>query len=151
MSHYQRILVGIDAVEIPTYTVFDEAKTMAVEHGATLIIAFVFDQKRYATLQRMDPKGIERLRTKAALYLEACQQAAWAHGIEKVETVMDSGAPKKRLAIDLAKRYQADAIIIGESGGTRLERLIFGHTSKAIRRKANCDVHVVQNNGGATS
>ncbi|SDW07516.1 Nucleotide-binding universal stress protein, UspA family [Marinococcus luteus] len=145
MSHYQRILVGIDAVEIPTYKVFDEAKAMAAEHGATLIIAFVFDQKRYATLERMDPKGIERLRTKAALYLEACQQAAWAQGIEHVETVMDSGAPKKRLATDLARRYEADAIIIGESGGTRLERLVFGHTSKAIRRKAKCDVHVVQN------
>ncbi|MDZ5783387.1 universal stress protein [Marinococcus luteus] len=145
MSRYKRILVGLDVLETPSYDAFEEACAMALEHGASLILAFVFDEQRYANLQRIDPKGVRHLKERASYHLQAYKEEAKLTGVTGVETVVDAGVPEKRLARHLCITYNADLILVGETGGPAFERLLRGRRSRTIASRAACEVRVVRN------
>jgi nucleotide-binding universal stress UspA family protein len=56
---------------------------------------------------------------------------------------VDEGDPKKIL-IDHAEEWQADAIIVGAHGATRTERFMMGSVSSAITSRAHCSVEVIR-------
>lgn len=144
MSRYKRILVGVDALETPSYDAFEEACAMALEHGASLVLAFIFDEHRYANLQRIDPKGVRHLKEKAAYHLQAYKEEAAHKSVTDVETVIDAGVPEKRLAHHLCLTYSADLILVGETGGPAFERFLRGRRSRTVASKAPCEVRVVR-------
>lgn len=145
MSRYKRILAGLDVLETPSYDAFEEACAMALEHGASLVLAFVFNEHRYANLQRIDPGAVRYLKEKAAYHLQAYKEEAIRKGVTDVQTVVDAGVPEKRLAGYLRLTYRADLILVGETGGPAFERLLRGRRSQAVADKAPCEVRVVRN------
>lgn len=145
MSRFKQILVGLDVLETPSYDAFEEACAMALEHGASLVLAFVFDEHRYANLQRIDPKGVRRLKQKAAYHLQSYKEKAQRKGVRDVETTVDTGVPEKRLARHLCLMYNADLILVGETGGPAFERFLRGRSSRTVAAKAPCEVRIVRN------
>ena len=145
MSRYKQILVGLDVLETPSYDAFEEACAMALEHGASLVLAFVFEEHRYANLQRIDPGAVRYLKEKAAYHLQAYKEEAKRKGVTDVQTVVDAGVPEKQLARHLCRAYSADLILVGETGGPAFERLLRGRRSRAVAGKASCEVRVVRN------
>ncbi|GEK60036.1 universal stress protein [Marinococcus halophilus] len=145
MSRYERILVGLDVLETPSYDAFEEACAMALEHRASLILAFVFDEHRYANLKRIDPRAVRYLKEKADYHLEAYKEKAMRRGVTNVQTVVDAGVPEKRLARHLCLTHNVDLILVGETGGPSFERIIRGRRSRTVASKASCEVRVVRN------
>ncbi|MDZ5781912.1 universal stress protein [Marinococcus luteus] len=143
MSHYNRVLVGVEVLEGASHDAFEEACDVAKDHDAMLVIAFVLDKKGYASLASMDPYGFERLKEQAGTRLKAYQAAAQQRGVTGVQTALKIGVPRKEMVEDLCKEYSIDVVVIGQSGGSKIDRLLLGNTAKAIQKKAICDVKVV--------
>lgn len=143
MSRYNRVLVGVEALEGSSHDAFEEACDIAKDHEAALVIAFVLDKKGYASLASIDPHGFERLKEQAKTKLKTYREAAQQRGITDVQTVLKVGVPRKEMVEDLCKDYSIDVVVIGQSGGSKIDRLLLGNTAKAIQKKAVCDVKVV--------
>jgi nucleotide-binding universal stress UspA family protein len=62
--------------------------------------------------------------------------------------LVERGDPKK-LLIDEARRWNADAIFVGAKGHNRLERFLLGSVSSAVAARAPCTVEVVRALGTA--
>lgn len=60
-----------------------------------------------------------------------------------VSTIVRKGDPK-RLLIEVAEEWQADAIFLGAHGQGRLERMLLGSVSTAIVQRAPCSVEIVR-------
>lgn len=116
MPHYNRVLVGVEALEGASHDAFNEACAIAGDHEASLVIAFVLDKKGYASLESMDPRGFGRLKEQAQTRLQAYQEAAQQRGLTDVQTVLKVGVPQKEMVEDLCKDYHIDVVVIGDSG-----------------------------------
>src|SRR6185312_14962993 len=57
--------------------------------------------------------------------------------------LVERGDPKK-LLVEEARRWKADAIFVGAKGHSRLERFLIGSVSAAIAARAPCTVEVVR-------
>lgn len=61
-----------------------------------------------------------------------------------VSTVIKNGDPK-RLLVDEAERWAADAVFVGATGsGNRLARFLLGSVSAAVAARAHCSVEIVR-------
>lgn len=146
MEKYERILVGVEALEGVSYDAFEEACEIAEENNAALIIAFVIDKKGYAMLERMDPRGFERLKNEARVNLKKYEERAVERGLTNVQTVLEIGDPSKMLVQNLCQKHEVDLIIVGKTGGTRIDRLMIGDKAKKIQKMSKCNVKVVTGN-----
>lgn len=142
LAQINRILVGVEALEGASHDAFYKAKELAEENNATLIIAFVMDKNGYASLERMDPHGFGRLKNQAESRLKAYKEMAEENGVKDVGTVLEVGIPKKEME-NLCEKYNVDMIVIGESGASKMDRVLLGNTAKAIQKKAKCEVKIV--------
>lgn len=61
----------------------------------------------------------------------------------KAKSVVKEGDPKKIL-LEVAENWEADCIILGASGITRLGYLVLGSVSTAVAARAHCSVEVVR-------
>jgi len=60
-----------------------------------------------------------------------------------VSTEVEEGNPKSQI-IDVAKRWQADLIVLGSHGRKGMSRFLMGSVSEAIVRHAHCSVEIVR-------
>ena len=60
-----------------------------------------------------------------------------------VETSIREGDPRTEI-VDAAEEWQADLIVVGSHGRTRLERLLLGSVAQAVVAHAHCSVLVVR-------
>ncbi|WP_170146961.1 universal stress protein [Sinobaca qinghaiensis] len=150
MKQYQRILVGVEALEGVTHNAFEEACSIAKANDAALIIAFVMDKNGYAMLERTDPRGFAQLKNEAVTKLKEYEEEAVKQGITDVQAVLEVGAPAKMLVQDLCQKHKTDLIIIGQTGGTKIDQLLLGNKSKKIQKKSACEVKVVSGNTTST-
>ncbi|SDI89980.1 universal stress protein [Natribacillus halophilus] len=147
MADYKNILVCVYGEESSSEDTFDQACAFALKEGAKLYITSVVDPKPYASMSRFDKNIVERVKQQASEQLQAFKQKAEEKGIAEVETILDVGTPKVRIASHIVPNYNIDLIIAGETVGRRVERAITGSISKGIAKRATCDVIIVNDSG----
>jgi nucleotide-binding universal stress UspA family protein len=59
-----------------------------------------------------------------------------------IESLLNEGSPHEQLAI-VTDQYQANLIVMGATGTSKLERLLAGSTTSRIIRNANCPVFCI--------
>jgi nucleotide-binding universal stress UspA family protein len=74
--------------------------------------------------------------------LEAMQQPLQAAGLT-VTTVIRDGNPQ-RLLPTLAEEWEADCLVVGARGLSRVERFLMGSVSAAVAARAPCSVEVIR-------
>jgi nucleotide-binding universal stress UspA family protein len=57
--------------------------------------------------------------------------------------LVERGDPK-RILVEEARRWKADAVFVGAKGHNRLERFLLGSVSAAVAARAPCTVEVVR-------
>ncbi|QQK79291.1 universal stress protein [Salicibibacter cibi] len=147
MANYKNVLVCVYGEEFSSEDTFDQACAFALKEDAKLYITTIVDPKPFASMSRFDKKIEERVKQQALEQLQAYKQKAEEKGIHEVETILDVGTPKVRIARHIVPNYQIDLIIAGETVGRIAERAITGSISKGIAKRAACDVIIVDNNG----
>ena len=105
-----------------------------LSHKAHLYIVYVVNPKA--------DEDKERLTQGAMGVLETLKNRAVAQGIN-VTTMLEAGSPYDTL-LAAAERIKAEAIIVGTSGKTALDRVLIGSVSEFIVRNARCTVIIVK-------
>ena len=144
MYTYKRILVAVDGSKEADLA-FKKAVEICNRNKAELVIAHIIDTRAYATMEAYDIRMTENAEKFAADMLANYKEIANSSNINTVETVVEYGSPKVRIAKDVAKEKEIDLIICGATGLNAVERLFIGSVSEHIVRNAKCDVLVVRN------
>lgn len=146
MYTYKRILVAVDGSKEADLA-FKKAVKICNRNQAELVIAHIVDTRAYATMEAYDIRMTENAEKFATDMLANYKEMANSSNIQTVETVIEYGSPKVRIAKDVAKEKEIDLIICGATGLNAVERLFIGSVSEHIVRNAKCDVLVVRNEG----
>ncbi|WP_458412229.1 universal stress protein [Schinkia sp. CFF1] len=142
---YKHILVAIDGSK-ESEKAFKKALALAKMNQAKLSITHIIDTRSFATVEAYDRTIAERAEQFGTDLLDSHQKEAEEAGIAYVETIMEYGSPKVRIAKDIAPKHNIDLIICGATGLNAVERFFIGSVSEHITRYSKCDVLVVRGN-----
>jgi len=116
----------------------DKATQYAYEyarlHKATLFIVFVVSPKAEEDKEKIIQDGMR--------VLEKMKAEATRQGVQ-VTTLLEAGNPYETI-LSASERIKAEAIIVGTSGKTVLDRVLIGSVSEYIVRNSRCTVIVVK-------
>lgn len=140
---YQTIVVAVDGSKEAEWA-FKKAVQIAKRNGAKLILTHIIDLRGFTTVEAHDYALAERSEQYANELLERYKNEAVAAGLDDVDTVVEFGSPKVKIAKDVAPKYKADLIVCGATGLNAVERFLIGSVSENIVRHAKCDVLVVR-------
>ena len=147
MSKYKVVVVGTDGSDT-SFRAVDRAAEIAAESGAKLIVASAFlDDDHGGAGPDPDQSQNEEYRTQgnAPVYelLRKAADRARDAGATEVEERAVEGAPVEAL-LQLADDSKADLIVVGDVGANSLVGRVVGSVSKAVSKRAETEVLVVE-------
>lgn len=145
-QEYQTILVGTDGSE-QAKLAFEKAIAVAKRNDAKIIVAHIIENRVYGgtmAFSIFSPDVVQEETDNSKDLLAMYKELAKNLGYENVETILEFGSPKVLMAKELPERFNADLIMVGQSGLNAVERLVMGSVSDHIIRTAPCDVLVVR-------
>lgn len=101
---------------------------------ATLYIIFVASPKAEEDKEKIAEFGME--------VLDKLKQRGMQKGVN-VTTILEAGSPYETI-LTASETIKADAIIVGTSGKTAIDRVLIGSVSEYVLRNARCTVIVVK-------
>ena len=141
---WKRILVATD-LSAPAGRALESARVLAAKTGGTVVLLSVvpppvglYPQER-ADLAALSEAWMREARTALAPLAVRARR-----GGLRVRVETRFGNPGRRI-VDVAEEIEADAICIGRSGHSRIERLALGSTAERVVRSAPVPVVVVGN------
>ena len=106
----------------------------AKRYGADLFIVYVVSPKAGEDREKVIAGGMK--------ILEEVKTGALEQGLS-VTTLLEAGSPYEA-TLAAAERIGADAIVVGTSGKTVMDRVLIGSVSEYVVRNARCTVIVVR-------
>lgn len=140
---YNRILVAVDGSK-EAERAFNKAIEVAKRNDAHLVITHVVDTRTFATVEAYDRTIAERAENFAEELLNGYEKSAKEAGVSDVESIIEFGSPKVKIAKEIAPENDVDLIICGATGLNAVERFFMGSVSEHITRYAQCDVLIVR-------
>lgn len=140
---YNKILVAVDGSRESEYA-FKKAIEISKRNDASIVLSHIVDTRTYATVEAYDLTVAERAERYGSELLEKYRKAALETGVKEVETSLEYGSPKVKIAKEVAPKHEVDLIICGATGLNAVERFFMGSVSEHITRYAKCDVLVVR-------
>ncbi|THE14757.1 universal stress protein [Bacillus timonensis] len=140
---YKKVLVAVDGSKEAEWA-FKKAIDVCKRYHSELIITHVIDLKQFATIGAYQLNLTEESEKFGKELLKRYEQMAEESGIEDIDTLLEYGSPKIKIAKDIAPKHQVDLIICGATGLNAVERFLLGSVSENITRYAKCDVMVVR-------
>lgn len=137
---YKNILIAIDGSK-EAEKAFKKAIHVAKRNNAILTIVHIVDVKAYAAVEAYVAESANLF---AEDLISEYKQRAQDAGLTNIETVLEFGNPKAKIAKDIAPNHKIDLIICGATGLNAVERFLIGSVSEHIIRYAKCDVLVVR-------
>ncbi|WP_083483711.1 universal stress protein [Paucilactobacillus vaccinostercus] len=148
MERYHKILVGIDGSE-QSMDALHRAIDLGQALNASLLLVTVVDDRALAMAMSntgnyvMAPNMREDLMAHAKETMKNYVSEATKAGIDFEDKVL-VGDRKLELAENIPDKENVDAIVIGATGLTRMERVFIGSTASYIMNNAKCDVIIVK-------
>ncbi|WP_088006439.1 universal stress protein [Indiicoccus explosivorum] len=140
--HYKQIIVAVDGSKEAEWAL-EKSIGIAKRNDAQLNIVTVIDP-RVDAIEVYDRQYADLSHKRCEELLGKYRQRAEAAGVQKVNTLVSVGSPKKAISRDIAKKIHADLIVCGATGHSNMERFLIGSVSESIVRTSACDVLVVR-------
>lgn len=144
ITYYRNIIVAVDGSKEAEYAFRKSLDIAKRNPGAKLYLTYIFDTRMYSAFEAYDASSIKRTHEEINQLLLSYKQQASEAGIENIEIIIENGLPKIDITKKVAQTVNADLILCGATGLTKLERLLMGSVSEAIVRTAKCDVLVIR-------
>jgi len=125
------ILIAYDG-KPQTEAALDYATRLAVSFNEPLYILTV------ATKEQMDPEDIDPTLRE---FMEAASMKASTSGAD-VHNIIEVGKPED-VILEVADRFQCDAIVVGRPNRSRFDRMVMGSVSQNLVENASCPVVIV--------
>jgi nucleotide-binding universal stress UspA family protein len=106
----------------------------ALSHKVNLFIVFVVSPKAEDDKDKLIKNGMS--------VLDDLKKRGTQQGIN-ITTLLEAGNPYEAI-LNAAERIKAEAIIVGTSGKTAIDRVLIGSVSEYIVRNSKCTVIVVK-------
>ncbi|MBP1040027.1 universal stress protein [Vagococcus sp. BWB3-3] len=139
-KQYKNILVAVDG-SARSEKAFEEALNVSKAHNSQLFIVYI-ESEIVPYREGLDETA--RLRKQIAGPLLDKVERARTFGVEKVETLVESGNPKTYLAKILPEELQIDVIFMGASQSGILSKGLIGSTVSYVLKHAPCLVQVIK-------
>lgn len=145
MKTYNNILVPVDGSKVTDH-VLDRAIEVAKENHAHLDILNVLEVNQFNQTYGSAVSGdvVFRLTETAENHLNTLKQKALDAGVSDVDIHIRFGNPKPIIAKEFPQDHHNDAIVIGSTGLSAVERIIIGSVTSFVIRTAACDVLIVK-------
>ncbi len=112
----------------------------ALEYAAKLSISF--EEPLYVltvvTKEQMDPNDMD---PSIQAYMEAASQKVMMMGAD-VHTIIEVGKAED-VILEVADRFQCDAIVVGRPERSRFDRMVMGSVSQNLVENSDCPVIIV--------
>jgi nucleotide-binding universal stress UspA family protein len=136
---YERILVATDGSSYSDNAV-DYAISLAKSSGAELIALHVATIDPSIGMIWEDVKDI--VLGRQGEMLEGVKKKAEEKGVE-ARVMLETGIPSEKI-IEVAEREDADIIIMGSHGHTKIGKIVIGSVTERVAGSANCPVTVIR-------
>ena len=145
----QKVLVPIDgsasaskALEFACSTLDPAVDTLVLVH-VVLNRAVPDEVKQYIKYEHIeDPPEWVYEQTVGRDVLKVAEQAALAHGIAQVETVVEKGDPAREI-VAAARNQNVDMVVMGTRGLSDLQGIVMGSVAHRVCHLAKCTVVTV--------
>jgi nucleotide-binding universal stress UspA family protein len=145
MFDWKNILVATD-FSPPGEAAVRSAAAIAEQGGGSLTVIHVTEQPPMFSqphLDRIGPADPDELWTREARRSIADLLAKLRGDLERVRGCVRVGTPSREI-LGVADEVDADAIVLGSKGTSRIQRLLLGSTAEDVVRHASCPVLVVR-------
>jgi nucleotide-binding universal stress UspA family protein len=148
---FKNILVALDGSQHSSRAA-DVAIDLAQHYGARLQFITVSKQpparlseelQRYMEIEQLKGTPDLLVTDVAKNILEEAEKRARSKGLTEVKTIAKTG-PVARTIVDVAKRREADVIIMGSRGLGTVEGILLGSVSHKVVSLADCNVMTVR-------
>lgn len=140
---YENILVAVDGSKEAEWAL-KKSIEIAKRNNAKLLLTHVIDSRTFATVEAYDRTIAQRAEEYAKELMDNYKNQVEEAGVKEVNTVIDYGSPKVKIAKHIASKHKVDLIVCGATGLNAVERFLIGSVSEHIARYAACDVLVVR-------
>ena len=148
---FKNILVALDGSQHSSRAA-DVAIDLAQHYGARLQFITVSKQpparlseelQRYMEIEQLKGTPDLLVTDVAKNILDEAEKRARSKGLKEVKTTAKTG-PVARTIVDVAKRREADVIIMGSRGLGTVEGILLGSVSHKVVSLADCNVMTVR-------
>jgi nucleotide-binding universal stress UspA family protein len=148
---FRNILVALDGSQHSSRAA-DVAIDLAQHYGARLQFITVSKEpparlseelQRYMEIEQLKGTPDALITDVAKNILAEADRRARGKGLKDVKTIAKTG-PVARTIVDIAKRNEADVIVMGSRGLGTVEGILLGSVSHKVVSLANCNVMTVR-------
>ena len=125
------ILIAYDG-KPDTEAALDYATRISVSFNEPLYVLTVVSK------DQMDPEDMDPTIRE---YMEAASMRALSQGAD-VHTIIEVGKPED-IILEVADRFQCDAIVVGRPNRSRFDRMVMGSVSQNLVENSFCPVIIV--------
>ncbi|MTV83042.1 universal stress protein [Secundilactobacillus folii] len=150
LSHYQRIIVGVDGSK-QARLALEKAIAVAQRNQAALFIVSVLDLGKLIGVGQaqfgfgaLDQEVLDEVKSKMERRVASYHDLAIKAGVPRVEMHVTFGNPKLELAKNLPSLFKADLIILGATGSNAVSRMLMGSNASYVVANAQIDVIIVR-------
>lgn len=143
---YENILVAIDGSKEAEWA-FKKAVSIAKRNQAHLLLCTIIDSREVVLTSYglpIEPAMIQHAENFSNSLLTKYKNVAIESGLADVETMIEYGSPKVKIAKEIAPENNVDLIVCGATGMNAVERIFVGSVSEHILRYAKCDVLIIR-------
>ena len=130
---YKRILVPVDGSEMSRKAGYEAVK-LAKELNSTIIVTHIADQKSTIPYDELEARGRK--------YIDKIRDYATENNVES-EDILIYGSPKNDIRI-IARKSQADLIILGTHGATGLTSMLLGSFAQFVIKNIDLPVMLIK-------
>lgn len=143
LTEYKKILVALDG-SVQSEKALQESIEIAKRNDATLYLTWIINDIELTT----SAYSFAKLLTEEQAFVEDFMvkkiQEVKDGGVEKVETIVEIGSPKRKIAVDVPEEYGIDLIVMGSTGKGAITRALVGSTTAYVVNHAPCNVMVIK-------
>ena len=133
-----------DLVSLPESIVLLHVEQL---EGNALMTAMLSDAEMSTLKEALEgTEHKEALDSKAEKVLAFCKKELENHGLMNIKTIIKEGHPSEEI-VKVAVDEEADMIIVGCSGKSRMRRLVTGCVSRDVEKNARVPVLITKGNG----
>ena len=143
LAAYDKILIAVDG-SVQSEKAFQEGLEIAKRNDATVYLAWIINDVELATSAYAFSKLLEDEREYIDDFLTKKISDAKSFGLDNVQSIIDVGPPKRKLAIDIPEKFGINLIIMGSTGKGAITQALIGSTTAFVVNHAVCNVLVVK-------
>lgn len=143
LTEYKHILVALDGSEKSEKALL-EAIEIAKRNHANLYLAWVINDLELTTSAYSFAKLLNEEEAFIREFMARKIVMIQEQGITAIDTIVEIGSPKRKIAVDIPNKYDIDLIIMGATGKGAITQALVGSTTAYVVNHSPCNVLVIK-------